>query len=165
MPSSRYRYEDLISQPMGIDNAFLVHNWETFWYPMLCTTAVLEVRGDEILKCWDSKMWWIFGGKFPVIFFQETKEHNYCHRKLHHLLHCKKRTLSPGTHSGSILAKPMLVLRGILFSHNEGDKPQPCSGSKSSAPMGSGVISSTGLGPGLEGNGQAASHQLSNISP
>ena len=29
---------------------------------------------------------------------------NICHRKLHHILHCKKRNLSPGTHSGSILA-------------------------------------------------------------
>ena len=26
------------------------------------------------------------------------------HQKLHHILHCKERDLSPGTHSGSILA-------------------------------------------------------------
>ena len=67
------------------------------------TRAVPRVQGDEILKFWELKMWWILGGKCSVDFPTKNRL-NLCHRKLHHILHCNKRNLSTGTHYGSILA-------------------------------------------------------------
>ena len=51
----------------------------------------------KILKFWKCKLWRIFGGKCSVNFLQENRLNN-CHRKLHHILHCKRRNLSSGTH-------------------------------------------------------------------
>ena len=47
----------------------------------------------------------IFGCKCSVNFLQENRP-NFGHRKLHHILRCKKGNVSPGAHSGSILASP-----------------------------------------------------------
>ena len=49
------------------------------------------------------KMWWISGGKRSVDFSQENRL-KISHRKLHHIIHFKKRNFAPRTHSGRILA-------------------------------------------------------------
>ena len=69
------------------------------------TRAVPVVQGDDILKFWELRMWWILGGKLCQ--FPQENRLNICHRKPHHILDCKKRNLSPGTHSGSILAQQL----------------------------------------------------------
>ena len=44
-------------------------------------------------------MWWILGGKFSVDVPRKNRL-RICHRKLHRILHFRKRNLSPRTHSG-----------------------------------------------------------------
>ena len=81
------------------------------------TRAVPEVQGDEIFtqersqKFKVMKFWNLVSEKchgFLVANFLSTfprkNRIQICHRKLHHILHCKKWNLSPATHSGSILA-------------------------------------------------------------
>ena len=65
--------------------------FQAFFVPLqefTYTRAVPEVQGDEVLKSWDWKMWWIFGGYFLSLFPRKNKLKN-CHRKIHHILHCK----------------------------------------------------------------------------
>ena len=75
-----------------------------FWIEIGYTRTVPEVQGDEIFLKWSEKR-----GRFLVAnllsIFPRKKRPKICHRKLHHILHCKKINLSPGTHSGSILAQ------------------------------------------------------------
>ena len=65
-------------------------------------------------------MWWIFGGKFSINFPQENGLQN-CHRKLHHILHCKKDNchldLILGASSPETSRK---VLEGIDETHSKG---------------------------------------------
>ena len=69
-----------------------------------CTRAVPEEQGDENLKFGECKMWWIFLVAKFLTSFPRKNGLKICHRKLHQILHCKNRNLSPGTNCGSILS-------------------------------------------------------------
>ena len=60
--------------------------------------------------------------------FPRERKLSIHHRKLHHILHCKKRSLSPGTHSGSygdcssqiVLPALLQKLVGEFFDFSQG---------------------------------------------
>ena len=58
-------------------------------------------------------MWWLFGGEFSVSFPLENRL-KVCHRKLHHILHCKKQTshleLTLGASSPKIFVTMMTIV-------------------------------------------------------
>ena len=76
------------------------------WRKNGCTRALPEIQGDEILNFGSEKCRGFLVANFLSVFARKNRL-KVCHRKLHHILHCKKRNLSPGTHSGSILAQKM----------------------------------------------------------
>ena len=63
------------------------------WFPYMMNFEILGVK--NMVETW----WLIFCQSSP------GKRLKICHRRFHQILHCKKRNLSPGTYSGSILTK------------------------------------------------------------
>ena len=63
--------------------------------------AVPEVQGDEIWKFGSEKCGLLVANVLSIL--PRKNRHQFCHRKLHHILHFKKGNLSPRCHSGRIL--------------------------------------------------------------
>ena len=73
---------------------------------LLAVRTVPEAQGDDTLKFWTCKMWWIFGGKFSVNLPRKNKLNNFVAKNFTTFFTAKKKEIC---HLNSLWERPLLT--------------------------------------------------------